>query len=138
MSRTAILVDSGPLVALLNRADARHGECVEVAKTLSLPLFTCWPVITEVAYLVRRQPHDVRRFITQCDGSMMKLLDLAEVDLPEIARILQTYGDQGFDLADAALMHLSNREGIRTVFTLDCRHFSLFRMQDGGSLQLLP
>jgi len=45
---------------------------------------------------------------------------------------------QEFDLADACLMHLSDREAIPHVFTLDRRHFSVFRKNDGNALTLLP
>jgi predicted nucleic acid-binding protein len=63
---------------------------------------------------------------------------LTSDDFPGINAILRKYADQGFDLADAALMHLAQRESIVHVFTTDRRHFSVFRTAARKPLQLLP
>ena len=117
---------------------AQHALCDAVANELSLPTYTCWPVITEAAYLLRQTPQVVRGLLTCCDGSRFEILSLSRDDLVGIEAILSRYEDQGFDLADAALMHLANRENIDAVFTLDRRHFGLFRTARGSSLRLLP
>jgi predicted nucleic acid-binding protein len=138
VSTSRILIDTGPIVALLRRRDARHVVCDAVANELPLPAYTCWPVITEAEYLLRQTPKVVRKFLACCDGSRFEILSLGPDDLPAIEAILASYQDQGFDLADAALMHLANREGIDSVFTLDRRHFSVFRGAEGKSLRLVP
>jgi predicted nucleic acid-binding protein len=51
---------------------------------------------------------------------------------------MHKYADQKLDLADATLMHLANRSGIDQVFTLDRRHFSIFRNRDGRALTIVP
>jgi len=48
-----LLVDTGPVVAILSPTDNYHLICVEQLKTLKPPLLTCWAVITEVHWLVR-------------------------------------------------------------------------------------
>jgi predicted nucleic acid-binding protein len=65
-------------------------------------------------------------------------MELHATDADGISRVLSDYSDQGFDLADATLMYLTNREGVRTVFTTDRRHFAVFRTNDGPSLALIP
>jgi predicted nucleic acid-binding protein len=112
--------------------------CDSIAKELPLPIYTCWPVITEAAYLLRGSPAVVRRLLACCDGSRFAILPLGADDLSGIETVLSVYQDQSFDLADATLMHLANREGIDAVFTLDRRHFSIYRSARGSSLQLLP
>lgn len=138
MNTPRILIDTGPLVALLNRHDAHHEACDEAAKSLRLPLLACWPVITEAAYLLRRSPDAVQSLLSHCDGSLFQLLPLDERDLPGVAELLIQYRDQRLDLADAVLLHLANREGIEQVFTIDRRHFSVFRTAGGSALTLLP
>jgi uncharacterized protein len=138
VSTSRILIDTGPIVALLRRRDAQHALCDAAASELPLPAYTCWPVITEAAYLLRRSPQVVRKLLACCDGSRFEILTLGPDDFPQIAAILADYEDQGFDLADAALMHLAQREHIDTVFTLDRRHFSVFRGAQGRALRLLP
>ena len=49
-----------------------------------------------------------------------------------------TYKDQGVDLADAALVHLGNRERITTVFATDLRHFRVYRLKNGQQSRILP
>jgi len=133
-----ILIDTGPLVALLDRNDSHHEICSVTAKEVRLPLLSCWPVITEAAYLLRRSPQAVSTLLAYCDGSLIEMLPLEKGDLAPMDSILTAYADQGFDLADVCLMHLANRERIETVFTLDQRHFSVFRTAMGERLLILP
>lgn len=135
---TKILIDAGPLVALLRADDPHCAACKAVTKTLRLPLLSCWPLITEAAYLLRRSPQAVSTLLTYCNGSLINLLPVDQADLPAIDAILRKYADQKFDLADAVLMHLAQREGVDHIFTLDRRHFSVYRDQHGRAVTLLP
>jgi toxin HigB-1 len=60
-----ILVDTGPLVALLRPDDASHQACIVVAQSLAYPFFTSWPVITEAAWLLRKTPGGVSKLLEQ-------------------------------------------------------------------------
>ena len=66
------------------------------------------------------------------------ILPLEGDALAAIARIMGRYEDAGLQLADAALIHLAERENIRTVFTLDRRDFSLVRLTRNRTLRLIP
>lgn len=138
MSR--VLVDAGPLVALLNDRDSEHQRCVEALKTLRTPLLTSWPVMAETVYLLQRAglPHVARGLLKQATGETLLLLQLDGSDIPSINAILAKYEDQRFQLADACLMHLANREGIDTVFTLDRKDFEVYKPQTFAALRLLP
>jgi len=72
------------------------------------------------------------------EGLPFKLLALNERDLRGIAAILAKYEGLGIQLADASLMHLVNREGIGTIFTLDRRDFSVLRLARGRKLRVMP
>lgn len=48
-----VLVDAGPLVALVNRGDTRHRRCVDALKAIRDPMLTVWPAVTEARILVR-------------------------------------------------------------------------------------
>lgn len=133
-----VLVDTGPLVALLSRRDARHALCVEQLRDLAPPLMTCWPVITEAAWLLRRQPAAVEALLGGFHSGLLRLGVLEEDNLPRVAEFLRRYRSMGAQVADAALVCLAEREGIETIFTLDRRDFSVYRTRDGRSFRLLP
>jgi uncharacterized protein len=59
-------------------------------------------------------------------------------NLADIAAIMRRYEDSGIQFADAALVHLAEREDIRTVFTLDRRDFSIIRLKRNRVLKLIP
>jgi uncharacterized protein len=133
-----VLVDTGPIVAILSRHDQYHGVCVDALRDLPGPLFTCWPVITEAAWLLRRHGNAVPQLLRTIDTGLLELLPLASIDAKPIASILKKYGDIPIQLADAALVHLAGRDGLDTIFTLDQRDFSLFRLPKGRAFRMIP
>jgi predicted nucleic acid-binding protein len=133
-----VLVDTGPLVAILDDQDAHHRACVEALAILDGPLYTCWPVVTEAAWLLRHSPRAVRRLLDSINTAFMELLSLEGPEARPIAALLEKYGSIRPQLADAALIYLAGRERIETVFTLDRRDFSVYRTSRGRSFRILP
>ena len=133
-----VLVDTGPIVAILRRADQHHERCSAVLRELSAPLVTCWPVLTEAAWLLRQTPSAVGRLLLLLEGGLLALHALDERDAPAIAANLNRYRSLHLQLADAALLHLAERDSIETVFTLDRRDFEVLRLGGGKRLRLLP
>jgi predicted nucleic acid-binding protein len=133
-----VLIDTGPMVALFSEDDGQHERCTETLKTLRPPLFTCWPVVAEAAWLLRTRPHSLYQLFDGFDNGVFRLLSLEAEDLPAIAALLRRYEDARVQLADAALAHLAEREKIRTVFTLDRRDFSIIRIKRNRALRLIP
>ncbi len=132
-----MLVDTGPLVALLAAADQHHDRCVGVFGTLVAPLYSCWPVLTEAAWILRKQPESVDRLLNSV-GALVHVLTLDDSDATAIARILQRYRDIRPQLADAALVHLAQRENIHVIFTLDHRDFSVYRSSRNRPFRIVP
>lgn len=133
-----VLVDTGPIVAILLQSDQHHEACVEQLHRIRGPLLTCWPVITEAAWLLRAYPQAIRKLLSSFHGRPFQLVPLGEMDLPAIAAILAKYEGLGIQLADASLVHLANREGIELMFTLDRRAFGVLRLAHGKKLRLIP
>jgi predicted nucleic acid-binding protein len=132
-----VLVDTGPLVAVLSKQDQYHNACVEQLKELHPPLFTCWPVLTEAVWLLRHWPDAVQRLFHSFDQGLYELLEIPQDAMPEIAKLLKNYSDQGAQLADAALVYLANEHSIRTIFTVDS-DFHVYRGKRNRVFQLLP
>lgn len=133
-----VLVDTGPIVAILSRRDQYHRACVEALRDMPGPLFTCWPVITEAAWLLRRSGDAIQQLLRSVDTGFLELLPLTTEDAEPIAAILEKYRDTKIQLADAALVHLAARDGLDTIFTLDQRDFSVLRLPRGRAFRILP
>ncbi len=133
-----VLADTGPLVAVLSRNDEHHTQCVEALRNVPGPLFSCWPVMTEAAWLLRKSPEAVQKLLQSLQSGFVELLPLAAADAKGIANVIKRYGSLQPQLADATLVYLALRDGIDTVFTLDRRDFSIYRLARGRPFRILP
>ena len=133
-----VLVDAGPLVALIDRGDAHHGRCVNALKEIRDPLFTVWPAVTEAMFLVRDSWPAQAALLEMLESRVLELLPLDDDDVPRMTELMAKYRDLPMDLADAALVRAAERERIRHVFTLDQRDFRVYRPAGLGRLGLIP
>ena len=137
-----VLVDTGPLVAILSSGDEHHAACVKVLHQLPGPLFSCGPVITEAVWLLRSHPAGVQQLLRSCfsekPGGFLELLSLAGAEASAIAEVMKQYQDIRPQLADAALVYLAGREGIDTIFTLDRRDFGVYRSAQKRAFRIVP
>ena len=138
MADRRVLLDTGPLVALLAAGDSHHRVCVETFGTLSPPLLTCWPVLTEAAWILRKQHRPLDRIAEAHAAGVFEILALEAEGLTEIAAFMRRYEDTGLQMADAALAYLAERENIHSIFTLDRRDFSIIRLKRNRALKLIP
>jgi predicted nucleic acid-binding protein len=139
MPNETVLVDTGALAALFDPADQFHEACKAAAGKLPVgKVFTCWPVLTEACYLLRRYPAQRDSLIQSVYDGEFQVLSLHRGDLPAIQEVFEKYHDQKVDLADASLVVLADRVDVERIFTVDTRHFSLFRRRNGGQFRLLP
>jgi predicted nucleic acid-binding protein len=132
-----VLVDTGPLVAIIDSSDAFHERCVDVLRELHDPLFTVWPVITEAMHLVGSPVAQERLWDVLEEGGL-RLKPLDATDVPRMRALMRKYRDQPMDLADAALVRVAEREQLNTVFTTDRSDFSVYRLHGSRRFRLLP
>ncbi|HTE87327.1 MAG TPA: PIN domain-containing protein, partial [Terriglobales bacterium] len=106
-----VLVDTGPLVAILSRTDEHHKTCVQALRDLPGPLFSCWPVITEAAWLLRAYPLAIQQLLKSIGNGFVELLPLASTEAKAIADVMKRYENIRPQLADATLVYLADRDG---------------------------
>lgn len=133
-----ILVDTGPLVAVALPGDEYHHVCLNALKELPAPLLTCWPVITEAAWLLRNHPQSVHRLLASIGNGFLEILPLPGNEAEQISRLMDRYASLRPQFADVVLVHLAHRENIDTIFTLDRRDFSIYRAKGNRLFRLLP
>ncbi len=133
-----ILVDAGPLVALLDRRDQHHSACVEALRSIKVGMVTTWPVITEAMYLLIDLPVAQQGLWELLERRVVSLLPLDDSDVPRMRELMGKYANRPMDLADASLVRLAEREGLDTVFTVDRKDFQVYRRGGRRPFRLLP
>jgi predicted nucleic acid-binding protein len=123
----AVLVDAGPLVGLLDRADAEHARCVATLRRLRAPLLTVWPAFTEAMYLLGGSWPAQKALWSRLETGALALAPLDQTDAPRMRELMEKYRDLPMDMADAALVRVAERESLTEIFTLDRRHFTVYR-----------
>ena len=133
-----ILVDAGPLVALVDADDQFHKKCVAALKMVREPLATVWPPVTEAMYLLSDLPKAQEAVWEMLARGVLQLLPLDLADVPRIRELMGKYADRRMDLADAALVRVAEREGIRKIFTVDREDFSIYRLHGRVRPNIIP
>ncbi len=132
----ATLLDTGVIVALLDRDERHHRQCVEVVSDLIGPIVTCEAVIAEACYLLRRlhgAPEAViENVATGVFQTPVRLVDHAV----SIGKLLRKYRDVPMDLADACLVDLADHIDSGQILTLD-RDFEVYRWRSRRKFDLL-
>ena len=133
-----ILIDTGPLVALLHADDQSHARCVKTLRTLREPLGTVWPVLTEAMYLLNFSWEAQAALWEMIVTESLVILPLDRGDASRMRELMRKYRDLPMDLADAALVRVAERERLRRIFSLDRRDFTVYRPEKIGRFSIIP
>jgi len=133
-----VLVDTGPLVAIMLRTDQHHKICLETLHNLPGPMFSCWPVITEAAWLLRGEAGAVQQLLNSISEGLLEFLALQSAEAAQIAKLMERYKDLRPQLADAALVYLAERDDFDLIFTLDRRDFSVYQRGRKRAFRIIP
>lgn len=133
-----ILIDAGPLVALVHGDDARHHDCMEAFRRIREPLATVLPVISEALHLLDFSLEAQELLWQLLEDAPVAFLPVEQADHHRIRELMRKYRDLPMDFADAALVRVAEREGIRKVFTIDRRDFQVYRPSRLGRFTVIP
>jgi uncharacterized protein len=133
-----VLVDTGAILALLDRTDRWHRLCVNTFQQLRLPLLTSEAVMTELFHLVGDSRHEMETAWRFLRSGAIRLAVIDDSELPEIQDLMLRYWDRPMDFADATLVYLARREGLITVFTVDQADFATYRIQGRKRFRIFP
>jgi uncharacterized protein len=132
----AILLDTGVIVALLDRTERRHADCAEAIEEAAAPLVTCEAVIAESCYLLRRLTGAAEAILENVRTGVFQIpFQLTQAAAP-IQRLFRKYRDREMDLADACLVHLAGELQTGDILTLD-RDFEVYRWGTNKPFHLL-
>lgn len=133
-----ILADAGPLIALIHEDDNEHRRCREAFVTMNEPLGTVWPAVAEAMHLLSFSWRAQDALWEMVESGAVQILSLGTDDIPRMRELMRKYRDLPMDLADAGLVRVAERERLRRIFTLDRRHFQVYRPSRIGRFAILP
>jgi len=130
-----VLLDTGPLVAILCEKDEHHHLCLDTLRGVVPPMLTTWPVLTEAAWLLRDEPESVESLFNH--NGLFTVVGQTDEDFPTIRSVLRKYRSLTPQLADVSLLNVAETHDSRVAFTLDRRDSTVYRVK-GKALRLLP
>jgi predicted nucleic acid-binding protein len=132
------LIDTGAILALIDRDDRWHGSCVGAYNQSRLPLLTTEAVLTEVFHLAQRNLRDIRAVWTLLRAGAIQMSSISNDELPRIRALMDDYADRPMDFADATLVHLAARESLSLILTVDHGDFETYRLPRNKRFSILP
>jgi hypothetical protein len=132
------ILDTGPWVALIDRSESRHAECVRWLKNFSGRLYSTEAVLTEVLYLLN--------FSTIAQGAALDFVLKAVVEivpvntksLKRIKDLMNKYEDLPMDFADATIVCLAMDADMQNIVTFDRKDFSIYKLPKKKSFTIMP
>ena len=131
------LVDTGVLIAFIDKNEAWHAEVGRALKTVRLPLITTYAVLTETFYFAQRI-RGTEAIWSLVDDGTIKVVQIEEAELPALHTLMTRYADRPMDFADATLVHVAGREGISSILTIDHDDFETYRIGRNKRFRILP
>jgi len=133
---SVVLVDTGPLVALLDRSDSGHAWAVEVFKQLRPPLLSCEAVLAETWHLLGDSGPSRAALAQLHTSGIIRVAFDFETEAPEVWRLLEKYADVPMDYADACMVRMAELHPRAQVWTMDA-DFRVYRRNGRQAIPLL-
>jgi len=136
----ALILDTGPLYATLDRDDAAYRSCQKLVVEADEPLIIPAPVLVEVDYWIHQRLHPgiLLALLDDVDTGAYQVEDLRVEDYRRVRELCDQYADADIGFVDAAVLAITERLREPKIATLDRRHFAMLRPRHVSALRLLP
>jgi predicted nucleic acid-binding protein len=132
----AAIVDTGPLVAFVDRRERNHRWVAERIVELDVPLLVCEPVVAEAMHLLARLPRAQDALFGLLENGALRVAFHIEEHVPALRRLHRKYRDTPMSLADACIVRMAELHDRHAVFTLDS-DFLVYRKHGREPLALI-
>jgi uncharacterized protein len=133
-----VLVDTSAFYAFLDAKEPSHQQCKAAFAEAPLPLVTTSAVLTELFHLTMKRFKDQRGAWYLLRTRQIEISPIATADLPALDTLMERYADRPMDFADATLVHVAEREGLKTILTVDHADFETYRIGRNAKFRILP
>ena len=133
-----VMMDTGPWVALIDRSEERHKECVEWLKNIEDNILSSEAVLTEVLYLLNFSQRAQSAAIDFVLNGAILLVPSSLESLKKTKRLMEKYKDIPMDYADATLVTIAEDFSVTHVVTFDTKDFSIYRRSLKQPFVILP
>ncbi len=135
---SAVLIDSGPLIALADQGDAKHEECWKALRSIprATTIFTVPHALMEVFYILAPVPSAIDAAFKLLKSLRVEFYE--DVSLDRVQELIDKYNDLPMDFVDACIVAAAEEHQVNTIFTLDKRDFHVYRPRHVKSFHLLP
>jgi uncharacterized protein len=134
----AVLLDTGPIVASLDRSDPHHEWVMQRFSSIRGRVLTTGAIVTEASFFLQDATGGIERLVDLIDRLRVEIWDCFSLQILRSAEKLVTaYADTPMDFADATLVLAAEYYGIGEIATLDQRGFRTFRHGRNKSFRLL-
>ena len=131
-----VLLDTGPLVALLNLNDKYHSWSLRYFRELQPPLITCDAVLAEALYLLRKDAAAVPFIMGLIERGVIISSFSVSNNVFAIKKLMTKYRDTPMDFADACLVRMTELIGACRVWTVDS-DFQVYRRNGRAVIPLI-
>ena len=132
------LIDTGAILALLDRSGRWHNACLDAFRQLRLPLLTSEAVLTEVFHLVGDSRPEMETAWKFVRSGAVVLGTIEHAELTHLHGLMSRYWDRPMDFADATLVYLAKRESLSVILTVDQADFATYRIEGKRQFRVLP
>src|SRR5258708_15455432 len=132
-----VLLDTGVIVALLDRSEKFHQACAEAVRELAAPLITCEAVIAESCYLLRNLVGAPEAVIENVAAGIFQIPFQLSGEAAGVKQIFRKDRDPKIGLADACLIRLADEFETPDILTLD-NDFAIYRWNKNKPFRILP
>jgi predicted nucleic acid-binding protein len=131
-----VLLDTGPLLALINKRDQHHAWAVARFADMKPPLLTCESVLAEACHLTDRLRGGKQGVLELIQRGAVELAFALKEHFTPVSSLMRRYANVPMSLADACLVRMSELVADAVVFTLDS-DFRIYRRHSRQSIPLL-
>lgn len=134
--KNTIIIDTGPIVALLNSKDKYHQNVLNFLKGHDGNFITTWSVITEATHLLRNSIQAQINLLEWIKRGGLTIFDIEKKDIERMISLTKKYKDLPMDLADCSLVILAEKRNIKDILSIDSNYdvYRIFKKEPFNNL----